>query len=179
MNWKMIILAIGLAAVFVVPKAASADDKKTDGEIIGLMMAADKDEIAAAKQAQSKSIRTPVDDYAKMLEKEHTDDLNKWEALSTNTGIKPPATAGTALRAKGTAMLAMLTLKNGIDYENGFLDAMIKDHTDDLSLIDNDLMKDVDNPQVKSQLSDTRTHVSAHLDKAKELQRNNNAQANK
>lgn len=175
-RWKFMLLAIGLIALMAVPKVF-ADDKKTDGEILGILMAGDKNEIAAAKQAQSKSIRGPVMDFAKMLETDHTNNLSDLESLSAKDNIKPAG--GTALRAKGAAMMASLMVKDGIDYENSYLEDMIKDHTEDLDMIDNDLMKDVQNPDLKAQLSKTRDVVSKHLDKAKTLLSNNKAAAAK
>src|SRR5437660_1510454 len=46
MTLNLFILGIGLAAFFAISKASAAEPK-TDGEIIGLLMASDKNEIAA------------------------------------------------------------------------------------------------------------------------------------
>jgi putative membrane protein len=109
-------------------------------------------------------------DYAKMIETEHQADLDKYQALSEKAGITPPSTAGAVLRTKGAANLAMLMPRNGPGYDKAFVDAMVTDHSQDLDLIDRDLMKDAQNADLKAQLTETRSHVAMHLDKARELQ---------
>jgi putative membrane protein len=171
MDFIKLTLAIALAVMtnFSSPRVY-ADDQKTDGEIVGILMASDKNEIAVAQQAEGRNLSPEVMDFAKMLETEHQDDLNTLQTLSQKEGIQPPATAGMVIRAKGAKNLAMLMPQNGKDYEKSFVNAMVQDHIEDLDLIDKDLMKDVHNPALKAQLADTRSHVAMHLDKAKQLQ---------
>ena len=167
--WKLLILALSMTALLY-PLRSYADDQKTDGEIIGLLMAADKNEIAVAKQALGKDLSPEVKAYAQMLESEHTEDFNKLEELSKTTSITPPLTVGAQKRGRGTAMLLRLLPLNGKDYDKAFIDAMVKDHTEDLQEIDNDFIKNVKNPALKMQLDDTRSHIALHLNNAKQLQ---------
>ena len=49
---------------------------------------------------------------------------------------------------------------------------MVKGHTEALNMIDSQLVKSVKNDTLKEHLTETRTHITAHLEKAKQLQGN-------
>ena len=149
---------------------AQADAPKTDGEIIGLIMAIDKSEIDAAHQAEGKNISPEVKDFAKMMEDQHGDNLAKLQALSTKTGIQPPATAGGMIMAKGDKGLAIRGVMNGHDFEKAYINDMVDGHSDALNLIDTHLLPDAQNSELKDFVAKTRDHVVMHLAKAKELQ---------
>lgn len=61
---------------------------------------------------------------------------------------------------------------DGKDFETGYLDAMIKGHTEASDMIDNQLMKTAKNDALKKHLTETRGHVAGHLDQAKKLKDN-------
>jgi len=73
---------------------------------------------------------------------------------------------------KGASQLADIVLLNGEQFERAYLAAMVKGHTDVLGTIDNELLKAVKNEPLKKHLTETRGHVAAHLEKAKQLQGN-------
>ncbi|HVG41189.1 MAG TPA: DUF4142 domain-containing protein, partial [Chitinophagaceae bacterium] len=50
-----------------------------------------------------------------------------------------------------------------------YLDAMIKGHTEVLSMIDSKLLTTAKNDALKAHLTETRGHVSMHLEQAKKL----------
>jgi putative membrane protein len=167
-KFNVVMLVLGLA---LVGGKVFADDAKSDSEILGILMAGDRNEIASAQQAQGKDIAPEVMNYAKMIEQEHKADLDKLEALSKKIGVEPTLGAQATQRVKGLKVLAMLTPVNGKDFEKKYIDAMVQDHTEDLNLIDTDLSKDVKNPELKAQIAETRSHIAMHLDKAKQLQK--------
>ncbi|MBF0485137.1 MAG: DUF4142 domain-containing protein [Candidatus Omnitrophica bacterium] len=165
---SVIVFAVGLISVMIAG-TGFCQERRSDGEIMGLMMATDRNEIAAAQQAQSKKISVDVEAYAKMIQSEHTADLNKYMDLAAKLNINVPGTTGTVSRAKGVKDRALLMTKNGTDYERGYLADMIKGHMETLDLIDQ-LSKDAQSPDLKAQLSSTKSSVQMHLDKARDLQ---------
>lgn len=143
-------------------RASSGDDIA-----LGLLGAVDKNEIAAAKQAQEKQVTGAVLEYAKMMEKEHAENLEKTKALGTlaeTPDVKQ-------LQGKGEQELATLGQKSGKDYAAAYIDAMIAGHKDALSLIDTQMMAAASTEPVKQHLAETKTHVEQHLAKAEEIKK--------
>ncbi len=155
--------------------AAAMPDKSmtgtpADGEAMAFVMAVDSNEINAANQAQTKKLSQPVMDYAKMLQTEHSDNADKTMALTHTIHTDLNATPGVdSLKMKGVALLAKLKPMDGKKYEAAYLDAMDKGHTEVLATIDNRLMPEATNDNLKKHLAETRGHVAMHLEMAKKL----------
>lgn len=136
-----------------------------DDLALGLLGAVDDNEIAAAKQAQEKGVTGAVLDYAKMMEKEHTENLVKTKGLGTlgeTSDVK-------AVKDKGASELSTLGQKSGTEYAAAYIDAMIAGHQDALSMIDGKMMSSASTDPVKQHLADTKMHVQQHLAKAQEI----------
>ncbi|MBB5674300.1 DUF4142 domain-containing protein [Xanthomonas sp. WHRI 6108] len=143
-------------------RASSGDDIA-----LGLLGAVDNHEIAAAKQAQDKKVTGAVLDYAKMMEKEHTENLEKTKALGTlaeTPDVKK-------LESKGEQDLSTLGQKSGKDYAAAYIDAMIAGHKDALQLIETQMMTVASTEPVKQHLTETKTHVEQHLAKAEAIKK--------
>ncbi len=142
----------------------------TDAEILSFVNAVNVNEILAASEAQKKKISGPVMDYAKMLHTEHGANMAKTNALGLSIKVTPSITkAVDAEMKKGAGGLAMLIPMDGKDFETGYLDAMIKGHTEALDMIDNKLLKTAKNEALKAHLTETRGHIAMHLEQAKKL----------
>ena len=145
---------------------ASGDAAQTgDPLALGLLGAIDEHEIAAAKQAQDKDVTGDVLDYAKMMETEHGDNLAKTQSL----GTLATAPDVQAMKDKGAKELKTLDMASGKAYEKAYIDAMVKGHQEALETIDGKMMPAATSDAVKQHLTETRTHVAAHLDKAKAI----------
>jgi putative membrane protein len=133
--------------------------------------AVNQNEIDAAMLAQRKNISGAAMDYAKMLEKEHSDNMDKTTQLAGSLGISIGMNdEAQQIRSKGSEMMSMLQTKDGQEFENAYITAMVKGHTEALNMLDNSICM-VNNDGVKQHLEDTRSHVATHLEKAKELQK--------
>ncbi len=143
-------------------RASSGDDIA-----LGLLGAVDKNEIAAAKQAQEKRVTGAVLEYAKMMEKEHTDNLEKTKALGTLAATPDVK----QLETNGEQELTTLGQKSGKEYAAAYIDAMIAGHKEALSLIDTQMTAAASTEPVKQHLADTKTHVEQHLAKAEEIKK--------
>ncbi len=99
----------------------------TDAEVLSFVVAVDVNEILAAAAAQKKKIDGPVMDYAKMLHTAHGENMAKTLALGQSINVTPSDTkAVDALKVKGAGELATLVHLDGKEFENAYLDAMIK-----------------------------------------------------
>jgi predicted outer membrane protein len=151
-----------------------AGTEGTDAEIISFINAVNLNEILAASTAQKKKIDAPVMDYAKMLHKEHGANMAKTMQLGLSIKVTPSDTKEVdELKKKGAAELAMLVPKDGKEFESAYVDAMIKGHTEAITMIDDKLLKQAKNEVLKTHLRETKQHITVHLDQAKKLKGNN------
>lgn len=146
-------------------------NQKGDAEILASVIAVDLNEVLAAGAAQKKQISEPVMAYAKMLHEEHGKNMGKGMKLGQQIDVTPIDTAAVEkLKTKGAGELAALIPLDGEAFEKGYLQAMVKGHMEVLSMIDGKLLQTADNDALKEHLTETRTHVAAHLEQAKQLQ---------
>lgn len=147
--------------------AAPAATPATDDSLaLGLLAAVNEHEIQAAQQAVSKQVSAPVLEYARMMEKEHGDNLAKTKTL----GALASTPEVQAMQEKGKNDLAELGKKSGQEYETAYVDAMVKGHTEALALIDGRLLSLASPGPVRDHLATTRDHVAMHLEAAQKLQ---------
>ena len=142
--------------------APAADDSLA----LGLLAAVNDHEIKAAQQALSKQVSAPVADYARLMEKEHTDNLVATQAL----GALADTPEVQAMKEKAASDLAELDKQSGKAYETAYVDAMVKGHTEALALIDGRLLSLSSVGPVRDHLTKTREHVAMHLEAARKLQ---------
>ncbi len=145
------------------PPAPAATD---DSLALGLLAVVNDQEIQAAQQAIAKKVSAPVMDYARMMEKEHTDNLVATKALGA-LGDTPEVQA---MKEKGASDLAELGRKSGKDYETAYVEAMVKGHTEALALIDGRLLTLASVGPVRDHMAKTRDQVAMHLALAQKLQ---------
>ena len=145
---------------------ASTPGATDDSLALGLLAVVNDHEIQAAQQALAKQVSAPVLDYARMMEKEHTDNLVATKAL----GALADTPEVQAMKEKGASDLAELGQKSGKEYETAYVDAMVKGHTEALALIDGRLLSLASAGPVRDHLTATRGHVAMHLEAAQKLQ---------
>lgn len=166
------IISLGSSHASHAPDATGqSTNSKKDGEIISILIAVNKNEIGAAKEALKKSSSPAVKKYAKMLKKEHTKNLNETLKLSKKIGVAPvECPTATEIKQNGANELTALSSLKGKDFDKAYIDAMVKGHTDVLQMMDDNLLKNVSNKSLKALLTATRPHIQSHLEQAKAIQ---------
>lgn len=143
-----------------------------DGEIIAIVIAVDKNEIAAAKKALHKGVAPKVKQYAQMLKRQHSENLNEALRLRKEMHITPVKTARViSIQQKGAKELVTLSTLKNKNFEKAYVDAMVTGHAHVLKMIDNDLLKNASNASVKKFLLATRPHIKAHLQEGQAIQK--------
>ena len=137
-----------------------------DSLALGLLGAVNEHEIAAAKQAMEKKVSAPVLQFAEMMDKQHSEN----QAKTTSLGTLASTPEVQAMVDKGKSELEELGKKSGEEYERAYVEAMVKGHTEALSLIDTRLIALASSEPVKKHLAETRDHVAMHLEAARKLQ---------
>lgn len=152
------------------PMREAPGTEGTDAEVLSFLIAVDVNEILAAATAQKKKVGQPVMDYARMLHTAHGENMAKTIQMGQSIKVTPSDTkAVDALKKKGAGELAMLIPLDGKDFEIAYLDAMIKGHTEVISMIDGKLLTTAKSDALKAHLTETRGHVAMHLEQAKKL----------
>jgi putative membrane protein len=163
-----LVLAVFLLGPIGKAQAVIADP---DAEVLSLIQTIDQHEIQAAQAAEKKqNIDSKVSDYAKMMEKEHTKNLDKDQKIAQKANIQVADTpAVTTQRSKGMDELTRLNALDGAQFAGAYIGAMIADHQEALTLLDSQSDK-IQNQDLKKHVSETREHVEHHLKKAQQIQ---------
>lgn len=135
-------------------------------EALGLACAIDEQAIAAAEQALARHDLDPaLTSYADMVLEDHSENLAAAQALEMDAVTTAEATDLGVRRARH---LRELTELDGEAYADAYLRAMVDGHEDALGMLDR-LMPDTGDEDVRDHLATTRGHLSAHLQRAREL----------
>ncbi|HEY4554951.1 MAG TPA: DUF4142 domain-containing protein [Lysobacter sp.] len=165
-------MGAGADATGATPGSATAGaTAMTEADAVGMLVAINEHEIAAAEQARSKNVKGRVLEYANMMHKEHTQNLQQTRALEGSAGV----TAGTggdvaAQRTKSEAKRTQLASLSGDAYERAYIDAMVQDHQEALTMLDQRLIPAAQNAALRQHLTMTRDAVARHLEQARALQ---------
>lgn len=162
-----LLLALGSAAAAANPAAK----RSGDAEALSILAAADQGEVDTAKQALSKGVSGGVRDLAQMIQTDHTANLKQTQALAASTKVHTAETDEVKkTRKEGLEMRQSLQKLSGDAYAKAYVEAMVKDHQQDLDAIDNKLVPESSNAQVVAHLKATREVVAKHLAAAQALQ---------
>ncbi len=150
----------------VAPSAPKADPL-TDEQIAAITDAANSSEIAQAKLAQSKSKDAAVKQFAAMMISHHGEAKQKQAKLKLK-----PAESGvsTAMQVDADATLNALKADTGKDFDQAYITAQVTGHQKVLDTINDKLLPNVKNPELKAYLEEIKPRVEDHLKQAKQLQ---------
>ncbi len=141
-----------------------------DSEILAMLIAVNVHEIKAAETALTKNPSNQVKKYAKMMIKDHKENLKKTKMISKKIKANPTETEKVAeMKMKGAKELTLLSTKENKNFEQEYIQAMIDGHTEVLTKIDENFLPNAANLNLKKHLSATRDAVAHHLKRAKEV----------
>ncbi len=141
----------------------------TDEQIAAITDAANTAEIEQAKLAQSKSKDPGVKRFAAMMITHHGEAKQKQAKLK----LKPAeSSASTALQTDAASTLDMLKTDKGKDFDKAYIAAQVDGHQKVLDTINQKLLPNVKNADLKAYLDEIKPRVEEHLKQAKQLQEN-------
>ena len=166
-------IAMCTAALLFSSHAFAAEGKtaaKTtaDADALAVVATVDRDEVALAKQAQTKKLSAGTMAYAAMMQRDHSANLAETQKLAKDQHAQ--SAKADEIKKKDAEKKAELAPLDGAAYEKAYVDAMVKGHTEVLAKLDNELIPGAQDAAVKAHLEKTRGAVAEHLDKAKALQ---------
>jgi len=138
-----------------------------DAQIAAVTDAANSAEIAQAKVAQVKSKDPGVKSFAAMMITHHGEAKQKQAKLKLKV---EESGLSTAMHADADATLTALKTNSAKDFDQAYITAQIAGHQKVLDTINDNLLPNVKDANLKAYLEEIKPTVEAHLKQAKQLQ---------
>lgn len=149
--------------------ATPAPEPLSDEQIAAVTEAANSAEIAQAKIAQTKSKDAGVKRFAAMMITHHSEAKQKQAKLK----LKPQESGvSTTLQADAASTLNALKADQGKDFDKVYVTAQVDEHQKVLDTINDKLLPNAKNAELKAYLEEVKSKVEQHLGEAKKLQQN-------
>lgn len=147
--------------------AASAPGPQSDGEIAGVVAAANQGELDAAAIALRKSKNKDVMKFAAMMRRDHT--AAKRQLMKT--GVSPvDSDRSTDLKAKAKDEAGRLDMADEGKLDADYMDAQVDDHSNLLKALDEELIPKAKSAKLGEFLKKVRVTVAQHLEEARRVQ---------
>ena len=143
----------------------------SDANIAAIVLAANNADIDNGKQAQLKSKDAAVKAFAKQMITDHSSTNDKAVALAKKLDLKPEDNdASKGIKASQDSVRDELKKMSGAAFNKSYIDNEVTYHEKVLATIDNALLPNAQNAELKQLITDVRPVVAAHLDHAKQIQ---------
>jgi len=157
--------------------AAAAGGTVTDPQIAAIAVAANSVDSAGGVVAQQKGTDARVKEFASRMVTDHGGVNKQAVALVTRLGVTPEETpTSRQLTQGGEQSRQQLSGLSGAAFDRGYIDHEVEYHQTVLQAIDNTLLPNAQNAELKGLLQQVRPAVAAHLAMAQEIQKELQAQ---
>jgi putative membrane protein len=152
---------------------AQKSQKLIDPEIASVAVTANQVDIDYAKIAEKKSTNADVLKFAALMAKDHQSVIDQAVALVTKLKVTPADNATSKSLKAGEATTAkMLNSKSGKAFDKAYIDNEVAYHKAVISVVENILIKDATNKELKDLLVSAVPLFKAHLAHAEMVQKN-------
>lgn len=163
MNAAIFGLILGGAILATPAPSAPLDDSK----ILGVLDVANVSDIEQGELALSRAHAQSVKAFARTMVKEHTEAKDDERAVAKRLGISiTPSPTSNDLKESSNQVVAGLRPMRKNRFDRAYMDSQVNVHKRLLSLIDGQLLPGAQSAEVKSLVSDVRTHVERDIDAA-------------
>ena len=164
-----------LLSVALVPALATAQTSPasapTDPQIAMIAVTADTVDIDAGKLAIEKSTNPKVKEFAEMMVRDHTSVNTQATALAKKLNVTPEESATSkSLKSDGDKNLTKLRGLSGAAFDKAYIDNEVTYHEAVAKAVDETLIPNTKNAELKSLLESAKPVFASHLKHAKELQ---------
>ena len=161
------IVALATATLFADAQAANL----SDAQIAKIATTSNVLDIRSAQLAESVVKDKEIKAFAKDMVKDHSANNEEDKKLAKKLNIKPEdSEQNRALQKEGDAKIVELKKLRGKDFEKAYVETEVAFHQKVLDALDQDLIPNAQNPDLKAQLEKTRPVVAEHLNHAKMIQ---------
>jgi putative membrane protein len=170
----LLILGVALVPALAMGQtspAAAAATAPTDPQIAMIAVTADTVDIDAGKLAVEKSTNPKVKEFAELMIRDHTSVNNQATALAKKLNVTPEESATSrSLKSDGDKSLAKLRGLTGAAFDKAYVDNEVTYHETVAKAVDQTLIPNAKNAELKSLLESAKPVFASHLKHAKELQ---------
>lgn len=168
-TWVLSALVLGLSVPAIAEDAKKAGP--SDAEIAHIVVTANQVDIDAGKVAASKTKNPEVKQFAQQMVTDHTSVNKQATDLAKKLGVKPKQNeASKGLVKGGKENMAKLKKLSGQEFDKAYVDQEVAYHEAVLSTIDETLIPNAKNEELKGLIEKVRPAIAAHLEHAKTLQ---------
>jgi putative membrane protein len=151
--------------------AAPAAAGPTDPQIAAIVVTANNVDIEAAKLAKSRTKSKEVKAFAETMIRDHEGVNKQAKALVAKLKVKPEESpTSKSLAEGGKENMASLKKLKGAAFDKAYVDHEVAYHQQVIDAINNTLIPNAKNAELKALLEKTAPAIQAHLDHAKMLQ---------
>jgi putative membrane protein len=152
-------------------QAPAATGALTDPQIAAIVVAANNADIEAAKLAGTKSTNPEVKKFSERMLTDHNGVNKAATDLVTKLGVTPEENpTSQQFTQTGQQTRQQLSGLSGAEFDKAYAASEVTYHQGLLDGIDNALIPNAQNAELKALLEQTRPAVAAHLQHAQELQ---------
>jgi putative membrane protein len=165
-------LAIGIALVFEAAMFASAQPKIDDAQIAAVAVAANQVDVDAGKLALSKAKSADVKQFAQTMVTDHSGAIKAASDLVRKLKVTPKDNdTSRALVKGGQDARAKLATLSGDAFDRAYIDNEVGYHETVVKALDDTLIPNAQNGELKGLLTSVRSVAAAHLEHARQLQK--------
>ena len=170
MNFPKIAVALA-ASLFLVTAFAQDKGGPTDPQIAGIVVTANAIDIQAGKLAKSRTKNKEVSKFAQLMITDHTAVNKQAGALAKKLGVKPEdSPTSQSLKTGAAENVKNLKGLKGAAFDKAYVDHEVAYHQQVLDAIDQVLIPNSKNAELKDLITKVRPAIAAHLDHAKMIQ---------
>jgi putative membrane protein len=167
-----VITVVAVTAAGVLAQAqTSPASAPTDPQIAMIVVTADNVDIAGGKLAAKKSSNAKVKEFAELMVRDHTSVNNQATQLAKKLNVTPEESpTSKSLKSDGAKTLVKLRGLSGAEFDKAYIDNEVTYHETVINALDNTLIPNAKNSELKALLESGRPIFESHLNHAKELQ---------
>jgi len=167
----IMLTSVALTAAGTVNAQDKAPAAPTDAQIAMIVVVADTVDVNYGKLAVQKTNNPAVKEFAETMIRDHTAVNDKATALAKKLGVTPTESdLSKSLDANGAKELATLRKLTGAEFDRAYVNNEVGYHEAVISVLDQTLIPNTRNAELKSLLESGRPIFAAHLEHAKMIQ---------
>ena len=171
MTLGALVLSVSVSAIAQAQTQVVPQIVPNDAEIVHVMITANQLDIDGGKLAKAKSKNPEVKLFAEQMITDHSAVNQQTSDLAKKLGLKPQDNAASkALSKRGKDALANLKKLSGKEFDKKYVDQDVAFHMAVLTTIDQTLIPNVKNDELKGLIFEVRPTIAIHLNHAKRLQ---------
>lgn len=170
-SFAIMLTSVALTATATLNAQDKTTAAPTDAQIAMIVVVADTVDVNYGKLAVEKTANPAVKEFAETMIRDHTAVNAQATALAAKLGVTPmESDTSKSLNANGAKELATLRALSGAEFDRAYVNNEVSYHEAVIGMLDQTLIPNTQNAELKSLLESGRPIFAAHLEHAKKIQ---------